>query len=504
MESLSPDELEKYTIAFNSIKDLFNEKHKDKLLSSFQENLKKNFSGLSSTDSSNILRAKLNMWRYNWQVLQKYLEVNSPNVMLIIESIFSNTFSLSELALKNWENEFHKSGGNDTDTFIKHENLSSIISSSEGLEQKVHSLTQENEKLTEKLHKTQDELAATLELLQSENKTFLQKIINLSKQTAGISVAKSPIKTVWKDITPKIPKNAIFMSNRLAQGRELSLKQIKDIIEEIYSTKVKFDEKCREICMPIESMDQFMLTYLNQKFGLKSIITDWTFAIMKALDRYENEDAEVKLFSKIINLKINEDFRNVLLLVKDKIRALLKAYIVNNSPYMREAQVNAYLKEKMQGKLEEKEWGSLIVSIYSQEESEYMGGLIKDHIQNKNPPSGKSSKANDEILFIDFQNIILSYDLTAQETLLSPFAEMYKNHSIESQGYLNQNEFRKVCELLKIPERSEELLGKIDSFSLGKIGFSACVKVFTEEKVPNNNFSVLQALFFSQNEDTNS
>ena len=43
----------------------------------------------------------------------------------------------------------------------------------------------------------------------------------------------------------------------------LSLKQLKDAINEIYSQKLKFDKICSEYKQPKETMEQYMYTYLN-------------------------------------------------------------------------------------------------------------------------------------------------------------------------------------------------------------------------------------------------
>lgn len=58
----------------------------------------------------------------------------------------------------------------------------------------------------------------------------------------------------------------------LRTNRQLTLKQLKDIIEEIYNSKTKFDQKCYENHLPRETMEQHLYTYLNQKYGLKSLI----------------------------------------------------------------------------------------------------------------------------------------------------------------------------------------------------------------------------------------
>ena len=42
----------------------------------------------------------------------------------------------------------------------------------------------------------------------------------------------------------------------------IPLKQLKDMIADIYNQKLKFDAKSRQSGLPIETMEQFMYTYL--------------------------------------------------------------------------------------------------------------------------------------------------------------------------------------------------------------------------------------------------
>jgi len=47
------------------------------------------------------------------------------------------------------------------------------------------------------------------------------------------------------------------------QNRALTLKQLKDTINDMYAQKIKFDKKCEENHLPRETMEQYMYTYLN-------------------------------------------------------------------------------------------------------------------------------------------------------------------------------------------------------------------------------------------------
>ena len=66
----------------------------------------------------------------------------------------------------------------------------------------------------------------------------------------------------------------------------IPLKQLKEIINDMYTQKEKYDQKCRESSLRIETMEQFMYTYLNQKYGLKTLIIEWASTLIQAVKTY--------------------------------------------------------------------------------------------------------------------------------------------------------------------------------------------------------------------------
>lgn len=65
--------------------------------------------------------------------------------------------------------------------------------------------------------------------------------------------------------------NISHNNNSYNSNKNLSLKQLKETIEEIYDSKLKFDEKNFQGKLARETMNQYLFTYLNQKYGLKSL-----------------------------------------------------------------------------------------------------------------------------------------------------------------------------------------------------------------------------------------
>jgi hypothetical protein len=47
-------------------------------------------------------------------------------------------------------------------------------------------------------------------------------------------------------------------------------------------------------------MEQYMYTYLNQRYGLKNLIIEWAAAIINGIKKYSKEDHSVCLFGKIL------------------------------------------------------------------------------------------------------------------------------------------------------------------------------------------------------------
>ena len=90
----------------------------------------------------------------------------------------------------------------------------------------------------------------------------------------------------------------------------LSLKQMKETIEEIYVSKVKFDSKNMRSKLPRETMNQFLFTFLNHKYGLKNLTIEAAKSIVSGVEAYEAKDNGVAVFGKILRNEIEEEFHN--------------------------------------------------------------------------------------------------------------------------------------------------------------------------------------------------
>ncbi len=63
-----------------------------------------------------------------------------------------------------------------------------------------------------------------------------------------------------------------MMVTHSGETRVFTKKMLLEAINDIYESKKHYDIKCQENKMSNETLEQFMYSYLNQKYGLKVYI----------------------------------------------------------------------------------------------------------------------------------------------------------------------------------------------------------------------------------------
>ena len=75
-----------------------------------------------------------------------------------------------------------------------------------------------------------------------------------------------------------------------------------------------------------------MYTYLNQKYGLKSIVVEQTKVIIHSIQLNQDKDHDVKLFGKVLRHEVDEEFRYTQLTIKSNIQQVLKTFLREKHP----------------------------------------------------------------------------------------------------------------------------------------------------------------------------
>lgn len=145
------------------------------------------------------------------------------------------------------------------------------------------------EKELKRIKRVKDELASEVTKLENEGSRYLETLVKYAKGDKKVlnnfgsffqppAPAHEPkthspntglAHTHNSNDRSKNNTRDSIQYNYVSNGRNLTLKQLKDTIEEIYESKLKYDQKNFDGKLARETMHQYLFTHLNQKYGLK-------------------------------------------------------------------------------------------------------------------------------------------------------------------------------------------------------------------------------------------
>ena len=379
-------------------------------------------------------------------------------------------------------------------------------------------------------------LESKIKQLENENNLMSEKLFSAAKNMANQSDKNFQINSYQNDysnnnfIKPGLTNNnnyhykmnnnyyenmnnSINNNNSLIQtspvcNRVFTIKMMKEIINDIYNSKAEYDKKSEENKLPKETMEQHMYTYLNQKYGLKSIIIEWASNIINGIKIFSSEDSEICLFGKILRNEIEENARLIFSNIQKSILEYLKYYIKKKRHYISAKEVSKILKEKKNGMLSEEEWKEIVNYLYNEEDSKILEERINDIIQKKYFKSKldtdrkltreeiiQLSKLKEEynIPFKDLVKILHEFQIKQREKQLKNFVNIFKSVDKDNNGVINEEEFVNLLYNMNIfgdnlKQKIVELLTQIDPYNNKQITFSECVNLFsTIPYEPENN-----------------
>ena len=304
-------------------------------------------------------------------------------------------------------------------------------------------------------------------------------------------------KNYYENINNSYNNNSFLQTSPVCT-RVFTIKMMKEIINDIYNSKAEFDKKSDENKLPRETMEQHMYTYLNQKYGLKSIIIEWASNIINGIKIFSSEDSEICLFGKILRNEIEEDARMIYSDVQKSILEYLNYYIKRKNHYISAKEISKILKEKKRGSLSEEEWKEVIYYLYNEEHAKILEERISEVIQKKYFKSKldtdrkltrkqiiQLSKLKEEynIPFKDLVKIIHEFQIKQREKQLKNFVQLFKSVDKDNNGIINEEEFVNLLYNMNIfgdnlKQKIVELLTQIDPYNNKQITFSECVNLF--------------------------
>jgi hypothetical protein len=66
----------------------------------------------------------------------------------------------------------------------------------------------------------------------------------------------------------------------------MTLKKLREFLADLFASKIKHDVHSFECRLPVETIEQHMFTFLNQRYGLKNLIVDTAASIVNSITVY--------------------------------------------------------------------------------------------------------------------------------------------------------------------------------------------------------------------------
>lgn len=284
----------------------------------------------------------------------------------------------------------------------------------------------------------------------------------------------------------------------------LSLRQLKDAIEDIYTSKSKYDAKCRQNHLPRETMEQHMYTYLNQRYGLREIILEWAIAIVEGVRRYATEDNDVAVFGKVLRNEVDEEFRFVQQRIRETVKELLRLQIKTRRPGSTVSEVEAALQHTLRHTVIEEDWRSVVQYMYNTSDAAQIKSIIHQFLYTQSLPQLRRQASQPEkrqqrrgttapsgtplvrvqLLYSDFVRLLLDFQLSGHEQFLEPYVAIFCRHDGDRNGIVNGAEFAAIVRELdptKSEEEVESMVTQIDPLNSELITFSDSVSFLNDE-----------------------
>ncbi|KAL0231927.1 hypothetical protein PCE1_002924 [Barthelona sp. PCE] len=404
---------------------------------------------------------------------------------------------------------------------------------------KVGDLQAENERLKARVQQLKLQQLKSQKGTQGFLQTMKSRIRPPSPQLNTTAIPSSVPKYMQgKNETPKkdTPKRTFLRTDeapasattkkRSRSYKQLTLKQTKDLINDVYTSKIAHDKKCKEVGLPVETLEQHIITYFNQRYGLKRLVQEMLHSFSRATKKFALEDNYILVFLRILKHQIDEHFVSVQKQLVETVNSLVDVYLRNKYPNMPIKAVKKKAQEVTADYINESMYVDIITYIYEEADAMEVLQLVQSHTKKEwtrrlaegdiiddlvNYDGGlsaaerlrfkqlsKSGKLNNhvaelsllpqkektKIRFNDFIQILLNFQLNGHIAYLKTFQDIFNTFDGDGNGQLNDEEFKML--MRKVIHGLSELqcttyLNDADPLGSNSFTFTQCVEFFSDK-----------------------
>ena len=238
------------------------------------------------------------------------------------------------------------------------------------------------------------------------------------------------------------------------------------------------------------------------------------------LNYFTDEETEIKLFTNIIENKIEESTSDLIEELRKSCDNILLELIKQKNPFKVSREIDLLFKKKKNAFLTHKDWKKILDSLFP-EDNEISYNKIVEFIKNANDQDQKYIEFNIEkgyeylmtredkrnflsnannstvklnIIYTDFVYLISDIQIELRKDYLEKISNIFIKYDDDSDGLINEEQFNELMKELGIPQFTDKFLDKIDPYENSCICFSDIINVFMEEHLPYDNMSLLDKI----------
>ena len=266
-------------------------------------------------------------------------------------------------------------------------------------------------------------------------------------------------KTDFNNLNIFEDKNNDMILKEKMNPRIISLKNLLDIINQIYKLRSSRIEKQNQGVYNKGSLEQDFYAYLKSRYGLKNLIIEWSINILSSIQAYYEISGEVYLFALILKNELDEDSIEILNKIKTTMNNILNLIYDYNIRKIKDIKQNKEF-------INENEWKAIGNLLYNDDDKmknqfinevdSFINKLIKD--------KKVIEKIDKKILFEDFVNILIIFNMKLRKKYLYNLFVLFSKEDSKKTGIINLENFKQLIknsDIIKDEKKIEEVTEKL-------------------------------------------
>lgn len=283
--------------------------------------------------------------------------------------------------------------------------------------------------------------------------------------------------TARRNTMGSMPSDSLTVSQaKVASGekqgvRELTLKQLRDLIASICDSKEKHDKNCNEMRVAHETMEQHMYTYLQKRFGLQSKVLEYASAIIGGIRTHASREVDINAFGKIMQNSLAESFPRVQRTLAETVERLVRQEIGKKFPGADEQKIADFYRQRAEGRIPVEECEAVVLFMYNSQDAQDALSRVR-----------RLSSGRDDACYNQFVQVLLGFQIQLTEKFLEEFGRTFRAVDEDGDGILDSMQLRELIDRIA-PNLSEQEIENhrslVDTYDLGQATFTQCVHGLT-------------------------